>query len=162
MADVGLHWTEAIVLTNVISEALRGPIGRKRPRVSQNDAFVFEFGGGFTKFEDRAFPSLHSSSAFATAAALAGEVHARNPDKFWVAAPLLYGAALVPGITRMYLNQHWASDIVSGAFVGTLIGAKVVHYAHTHNRSKLDRVLLGATAAPPDGGGYMVGLSFNQ
>jgi membrane-associated phospholipid phosphatase len=159
---VGLHWTEAIVLNNVVSELIRGPVGRKRPRVSPNDAFAFELGGGFTKFEDRSFPSLHSSSAFATAAALVGEVRERKPELTWVVGPVLYGAALIPGITRMYLDEHWASDVVSGAFVGTLIGAKVVHYAHTHRRSKLDRILLGTTVVPLNSGGMMVGMSFKQ
>lgn len=159
VADVGLHWSEAIVLNNVVSELIRGPIGRARPRVSQDNAFKFEFGGGFTKFEDRSFPSLHSSSAFATAAALVGEIHERHPGAAtWIAAPLLYGAATIPGVTRMYLDQHWASDVVSGAFVGTLIGAKVVHYAHTHRRTKLDRALLGTTIAPVKGG---VALAFS-
>jgi membrane-associated phospholipid phosphatase len=162
VADVGLHWTEAIVLNNVVSELIRGPVGRVRPRVSPGNAFKFEFGGGFTKFEDRSFPSLHTSSAFATAAALVGEVHARKPELMWVAAPLLYSAALIPGITRLYLDQHWASDVAAGAFVGTLLGAKVVHYAHTHRRSKLDRVLLGTTIVPLDGGGMMVGVSLKQ
>jgi len=161
VADVGLHWTEAIVLNNVVSELIRGPIGRVRPRVSQNDAFKFEFGGGFTKFEDRSFPSLHSSSAFATAAALVGEVHERRPGATWVVAPILYGAALIPGATRMYLNQHWASDVVSGAFVGTLLGAKVVHYAHTHRRTKLDRILLGTTVVPVSGG-VVLAVSLKQ
>ncbi|MEP6493258.1 MAG: phosphatase PAP2 family protein [bacterium] len=159
VADVGLHWTEAIVLNNVVSELIRGPIGRVRPRVSPDDAFKFEFGGGFTKFEDRSFPSLHSSSAFATAAALVGEVHERRPGATWVVAPLLYGAAMIPGVTRMYLNQHWASDVASGAFVGTLIGAKVVHYAHSHRRSKLDRALLGTTIVPMNGG---VGFAYSM
>src|SRR4051812_44571883 len=167
VADVGLHWSEAIILNNVISEVIRGPVGRVRPRVFADrtppgvpvkyDAYSFEFWSGFTKFENRSFPSLHASSAFASAAAIAGEVHARSPDKFWVVAPIAYGVAMIPGITRMYLNQHWASDVVAGAFVGTLIGTKVVHYSHTHKRSKLDRVLLGATAAPLTGGGWMDG-----
>jgi hypothetical protein len=38
----------------------------------------------------------------------------------------------------------------------------VVHYAHTHRRSKLDRVLLGTTIVPLDGGGMMVGVSLKQ
>ena len=78
----------------------------------------------------------------------------------WFAAPLLYGAAMVPGITRVYLNQHWASDIVSGAFVGTFFGAKVVHYAHTHRRTKLDRALMATTIMPDGRGGVYVGASF--
>jgi hypothetical protein len=54
------------------------------------------------------------------------------------------------------LNQHWASDIVAGAFVGQLLGDRVVTYAHSHRRSRLDRVLLGSALVPMSGGGMMV------
>jgi membrane-associated phospholipid phosphatase len=151
-ADVGLHWTEALLFTDVVSQAIRGPLGRARPRVAQDDPFQFHFGQGFTKFEYRAFPSLHSAVGFATAAALVGEIKVHHSDATWYAAPLLYGVALVPGLTRMYLNQHWASDVFAGAFIGQLIGSRVVYYAHTHKRTKLDRALL-ATSVMPDGRG---------
>ena len=72
---------------------------------------------------------------------------------------MLYGLAMVPGLTRMYLNQHWASDVVSGAFIGQLIGSRVVHYAHTHRRTKLDRALLATTVMPDGHGGTMVMVS---
>jgi membrane-associated phospholipid phosphatase len=159
VTDIGLHTSEALVLTDVISETIRGPIGRARPRVSEDDQYNFKFWAGFTKFENRSFPSLHSASAFAAAASLVGEIHERNPSATKYAAPLLYAAASVPGLTRMYLNQHWASDIVSGAFVGTLLGAKVVHYAHSHRRSKLDRVLMGSTLMPNGQGGVLAAVS---
>src|SRR5436190_3715820 len=58
VTDIGLHATEAMVLTDVTSELIRGPIGRARPRISQDDAFKFSFGKGFTDFGYRAFPSL--------------------------------------------------------------------------------------------------------
>jgi hypothetical protein len=160
VTDVGLHMTEAMVLTDVTSEIIRGPVGRARPRVSQDDQYNFSFGKGFTAFENRAFPSLHSASAFAFASSLTAEIHERNPGAAWVVGPVLYAAAVIPGATRVYLNQHWASDIVSGAFVGTLIGAKVVHYAHTHRRSKLDRVLMGTNFSVDPHGGFAVGASF--
>ena len=66
---------------------------------------------------------------------------------------------MIPGLTRMYLNQHWASDVVSGAFIGSLIGNRVVHYTHTHKPSKLDRVLLGSTIMPDGHGGFAIGES---
>jgi hypothetical protein len=158
-ADVGLHWTESLLLTDVISQAIRGPLGRARPRVSQDDAFNFKFGAGFTKFERRAFPSLHSAVGFATAASLLGEIQLRNPDATKYAAPLLYGFAMIPGLTRMYLNQHWASDVVAGAFIGQFIGHRVVHYAHTHKRTKLDRALLATSVTPNGFGGTLVSLN---
>jgi membrane-associated phospholipid phosphatase len=163
-ADVALHTAESTILTSVISQIIRGPLGRARPSVSPDDQYTFEFGKGFTHFNNRAFPSLHSATAFAAASALVAETRLRNPDALWYAAPLLYAGAAVPGVTRMYLNQHWASDVVSGAFVGTLLGSRVVHYAHTHERTKLDRALLGSTAAAvPDGrGGVMLVVTIRR
>ena len=42
IADVGLHTTEALVLTVSASELIRAPLGRARPRVSPTDPSVFE------------------------------------------------------------------------------------------------------------------------
>jgi membrane-associated phospholipid phosphatase len=155
-ADVGLHTLEALVLTTSVSQVVRGVFGRTRPRVSLEDPFDFRPGTGFTGFETRSFPSLHTAAAFATATALVGEIRVRRPAAVKVAAPLLYGAAVVPGLTRVYLDQHWASDIVAGAFVGALLGSRVVSYAHSHRRTRLDRVLLGLSAVPDHRGGGML------
>ena len=155
-ADVGLHTLEALVLTTTVSQVVRGVTGRTRPRVSREDPFVFKPGTGFRGFETRSFPSLHTAAAFATATALVGEIRERRPSATKVAAPLLYTAAMVPGLTRVYLDQHWASDIVAGAFVGALLGSRVVSYAHSHKRNRLDRVLLGLGAVPDGRGGAML------
>lgn len=159
MADVALHTAESTILTSVISQTIRGPLGRQRPSISPDDQYRFQFGKGFTEFNNRSFPSLHAATGFAAATAVSAEIHERNPNASWWVTPVAYTVAMVPGLTRMYLNQHWASDIVSGAFVGALIGNRVVHYAHTHNRTKLDRWLLGSTIAPNAYGGIAVGES---
>jgi membrane-associated phospholipid phosphatase len=159
VADVGLHLSEALILTVASSELLRGPIGRSRPRVTNDNAFIFHFGGGFTHFDERSFPSLHASAAFATAAVLTEEIRVRRPEALSYAEPLLYAAATVPGITRIYLNQHWTSDIAAGAFLGFLLGRKVVRYAHSHQRSKLDQMLLGTTILPLGDGRTLVAVS---
>jgi hypothetical protein len=160
VTDVGLHMSEALALTDVTSELIRGPVGRARPRVSQDDQYNLSFGKGFTVFANRAFPSLHSASAFAAASSLTAEIYERNTRAAWIVGPVLYAAAWIPGTTRIYLNPHWASDVVSGAFVGTLFGAKVVHYAHTHRRNKLDRFLMGTNVSVDPRGGFAVGTSF--
>ena len=69
---------------------------------------------------------------------------------------MLFAAALVPGATRMYLDQHWASDVVAGAFLGTLLGTRVVSYAYSHHPSKLDRALLAVSVVPNGHGGLMI------
>jgi membrane-associated phospholipid phosphatase len=155
VTDIGLHLTEAIVFTDVIAEAIRGPLGRARPRVSPDDQYNFKFWAGFTEFDHRAWPSIHAAAAFSIASALVAEIDERNPDANWYAAPLLYGAAMIPGITRMYLNQHWASDVAAGAFLGTLIGSRVVYYGHSHRPNKIERAL-GLVAVMPAGDGRWV------
>ncbi len=161
-ADVGLHTFEALVLTTAISEVLRATIGRTRPREAQENAFRFDPFNGFVAFETRSFPSLHTAAAFATATALVGEIRERRPETAKVAAPLLYTAAMIPGLTRVYLDQHWASDVVAGAFVGALLGSRVVSYAHSHRRNRLDRALLGISAVPDGYGGALVMVTLQR
>ena len=158
VADVGLHTTEALVLTVAMSEAIRGPVGRLRPREAQDDQYNFLFWGGFTDFARRAYPSIHSAVGFATATAIVQEIHFRHPEANKWAAPILYTAALIPGVTRLYLDQHWASDVFSGSVLGAVLGTKVVNYAHTHKRNRLDRWMLGAIVVP-SANGLMVGES---
>ena len=155
-ADVGLHTLEALVLTTGMSQVVRGVLGRTRPRASLEDPFRFKPFTGFSGFETRSYPSLHTAASFAAASALVGELHERRPSAVKVAAPLLYTAALVPPLTRIYLDQHWASDLVAGAFLGVLIGNRVVSYAHSHRRNRLDRALLAVSAMPDGRGGIML------
>jgi membrane-associated phospholipid phosphatase len=152
ITDIGLHTTEALVLTVAVSELIRAPLGRARPRASPEDAYNVKLGKGFTDFAYRSYPSLHAAAGFAAAAAVVGELRARDSNAQWILGPVLYGAAMVPGMTRMYLNQHWASDVVSGAVLGQLLGSKVVRYAHSHRKSRLDRMLSGFSVAPTSEG----------
>lgn len=149
---------EALLLTNVVSQAIRGPFGRARPYVTHDENnSEFHVRKGFTSYDYRSLPSLHAASAFAAASALTAEMEEHHSGMTHVVSPLLFTAALVPGFTRMYLDQHWASDVAMGAFVGTFLGAKVVHHAHGNPRNRLDRMLLGATVQPLEHGGVALG-----
>ena len=161
-ADVGLHTLEALVFTTGVSQVIRGALGRTRPRASLEDPFLFKPFTGFRAFETRSYPSLHAAASFAAATALVGEIHLRRPSAVKVAAPLLYTAALVPPMTRIYLDQHWMSDIVAGAFLGALLGSRVVSYAHSHSRNRLDRALLAVGAMPDGFGGVMLVVDLSR
>lgn len=141
LADVGAHVTEALVVTEVVSEFVRSTLGRTRPHASPDDAFQFEPGGGLRHFEYRSFPSLHAAVAFTTAASLSEEMRVRGVGARAYLAPLLYAAATIPGFTRIYLDQHWASDVLAGSVIGAFVGNRVVRYAHSR-RTPIDRVLL--------------------
>jgi membrane-associated phospholipid phosphatase len=71
------------------------------------------------------------------------ETHRRSPSHVRLVAPVAYGLALTPGLARMYLGKHWASDVFMGAFVGTLAGWRVVSYSHDNPDNRVDRALLG-------------------
>ena len=157
-ADIGLHVAEAVFTASVASQVIRGPLGRTRPTVSGLDnPYDFQFFRGFSDFDARAFPSIHASSGFAAATVLVAETSRRNPRANWVVAPIATVLAASPCYARMYLGQHWASDILMGGFMGTFAGLRVVSYSHDHPDNRVDRFFLGKHAhglmiVPADGG----------
>lgn len=145
VADLGLHATESVVLAEGIGFVLKRAIGRARPYVSNTaDPRDFSLGTGFGTGDRRSFPSGHTYTAFALASAMTSEMRAWRPGSTWLVAPIMYGGAAAVGLSRMYHNQHWASDIVLGAAVGTFSGLKLVRYMHDHPDNRGDRFLLGA------------------
>ena len=146
VATVSFHVSEAVAAASITNQLIRGPLGRTRPRDATpafDNQYDFQFLRGFTHFQNRAFPSIHSSSGFAAASVLVAEVHQRNPSATWWVGVPAYAFALTPGLSRMYLGQHWASDILSGAAVGTFFGWRIVQYSREHPTTPVDRVFLG-------------------
>jgi len=74
---------------------------------------------------------------------LVAEVQRRNAGATWAVAVPAYALALTPGLSRMYLGQHWASDILAGAFLGTFYGWRIVNYSHEHPTTPVDKLFLG-------------------
>jgi membrane-associated phospholipid phosphatase len=150
VAALGLHGLEALLLSAAITTTIKDTAGRARPYV-HSDTLTndFQLLRGLRKGHDyQSFPSGHTATAFAVAAAATGEaVHWVDVKKWspvWqyaVGTTLFTGATLV-GVSRMYHDQHWASDVVAGAAVGMFSGFKVVKYAYRHPRNRFDRWLL--------------------
>jgi membrane-associated phospholipid phosphatase len=147
--DIALHATESVVLASLTSQVIRGPLGRSRPFVTNDtDQFDFRFGKGFSNFDYRAFPSIHTSSSMAVATVLTMELHRRRSDATPFVAPVLFAAGLLPGLARIQLDQHWATDVFAGALMGIFSGYKVVSYSHDHPNNFFDRTLLKVSAMP--------------
>jgi len=154
LADLGWHGTEALIVGELTAVVLKGTIGRQRPYVRPRDSNSYKLFRGFGR-EDRyrSFPSGHATSAFAAAAAVTSETSRWWPETRWIIGPVLYGGAALTGVSRMYNNRHWASDVLIGAGIGTFAGLKVVRYHHTHPGNRLDRWMLAGSLAPtPEGG----------
>ncbi len=54
-------------------------------------------------------------------------VIAEHYDSIWIKAASYIVASAV-GYARLNNNEHWASDVLAGAALGTFVGHVVVHY----------------------------------
>jgi membrane-associated phospholipid phosphatase len=122
---------DAIVSTTLASKAITPAIkqlaGRERPN------------GG----DDPAFPSGHATQAFALATVIASHYEQR-----WVQW-LAYGVATGVGLSRVYHDAHWTSDVIAGAAIGAFVGRTVVN---TNRKERL--------SVRPVPGGVAVGLTW--
>ena len=149
-AQLGLHGTEALLVGHGLGLVLKGVIGRARPYKDITNPHDYQLMRGFKRGKEgyRSMPSGHTIAAFAAAAAVTSETKSWWPNSVWLIAPAMYGGATIAGVSRMYNNKHWASDVITGAAIGTMAGVMVVRYNHTHAGNRLDRWFLGASVSP--------------
>ncbi len=145
-ASTALHAGEAVVIGSVVTTAIKLTVGRARPAVSIDDPHTMRsLRGSWRSGEFRSFPSGHTTIAFAVASAITAEQTRRRPNDRWSSGVPLYGLASLVGLSRMYDNRHWASDVVAGAGIGTLAGVTVVRFNRTRPDNRVDRWLLGVS-----------------
>jgi membrane-associated phospholipid phosphatase len=97
----------AIVLELAASEAMKVSFNRLRPG-EKYPTEIFPY----HHIHGKSFPSGHSSLAFSTAASLSIQC-----KKWYITLPAYAWAASV-GYSRVYLGEHYPSDVIAGAAVG--------------------------------------------
>lgn len=104
----GYRIVAALALAGVTTTVAKEVTGRLRPGdASPPDPLNFRPFSG-----QDAFPSGHTTMAFALAASVAQEVH-----RTWVTVPL-YALAAGTGWSRINDDRHWLADVAGGALVG--------------------------------------------
>ena len=159
LASLGLHGTEALIVGEGVAGVVKMVVGRQRPSVSPGNPNSYGFMRGLSSDTYRSFPSGHTVSAFAAAAAVTAETSRNAPNTRWIVAPIMYGGAALVGASRMYNNRHWASDVIIGAGIGTFAGLKVVRFNDSHTGNRVDRFFLTGSLIPEPGGGHALHLS---
>lgn len=115
----------SIIASGIVTPAIKYTVGRSRP--SQSDA-VYRF----RPFSGAAsFPSGHTTQAFAVASVISAHY-----DETWIKYTS-YSVAGLAGLARSYHQAHFASDVVAGALVGTLVGQSVVAYNQQRRAGKV-------------------------
>lgn len=112
----------SILLTIVVSQGLKRVVfeDEKRPATAYSELRDVH---GMERHLNNSFPSGHTTAAFTfiTVLVLAFE------KKIWIqlAAPIFASAV---GFSRVYLGQHYLSDIVAGAVLGVFIVSVVAYF----------------------------------
>jgi membrane-associated phospholipid phosphatase len=156
VSDVGIHITESYATAAIVTFAIKGFAGRARPytyAVNQETAYDFRAGRGFPHREPySSFPSGHATGSFAFASAITSETSRHWPRHARLVGALAYGGAFLDGVSRVYRDTHWPSDVAAGALIGTMSGLLVTRYQHARPGNRLDALARRVTFAPsPDG-----------
>ena len=122
---------ESFALAGLLVRVPKNLIGRRRP-----DAWPPSTPSDWDgPFQGTSFPSGHTTASFAVASVIATQYR----DIRWIPIAA-YSVASLAGVSRIYDNKHWLSDVVAGAVVGTLVGNFV---SHRTSDSKLSVVPFG-------------------
>jgi len=115
LLETGRDAVEAEILAaGITTPVLKYAIGRVRPS-DGSDADEFRpFSGSAS------LPSGHATEAFAVASVLSARADG------WVVPVLSYTLASCVAYARVNDRAHWASDVIAGGVIGTLIGRTIV------------------------------------
>jgi undecaprenyl-diphosphatase len=105
----------AIAVPGLVVSIVKRIVGRARPIVAGEDAFLYKF--FLWRVEYASFPSGHATTAFAAAIAF-GVLWPRLRPLFWT-------YAIVVALSRVVVTAHHPSDVVAGAIAGA-VGALLV------------------------------------
>ena len=112
IAERAVFFFAAIAASGLVCQALKHVVGRARPRFLDNLG-AYHFAGPTLHSGYESFPSGHSTTAFAAALALT----LLRPA--W--SVILYPAAVLICVSRVFAAAHYPSDTLAGALLGTLV-----------------------------------------
>jgi hypothetical protein len=107
---------ESYIASSVISTALKFAVGRARPEAGEGSGSFHPFS---TRSSWTALPSGHATSVWSVATVIAD----RTDNGFVDVA--CYGVAFITSLSRIYVDKHWASDVLIGSAIGYFTAKKI-------------------------------------
>ena len=123
--------TEAASLALLLDQVAKYAVGRSRPELWLGRPSADSRG-------NVSFFSGHTTFAFAMAASSSTLLLSQHAPGAVALSVVAFSAAGLTGYLRMAAEQHYLTDVLAGAVVGTLVGWAVPHFFH----------------APREGGGF--------
>ena len=114
----GVVFSEVIAATYATTGWLKVVVGRERPVMYTSGAAA----AAGDPDSQRSVPSSHTAAAFAAATSYLVVSGRQDLPHRTRNAVLLYGAAATTGALRLAAGEHFPTDVLAGAALGTLIG----------------------------------------
>lgn len=129
MPTIVTMYAETLLMAKGTADSLKLLASRTRPCMYYDNypqAFIDD--GDWCK----SWPSGHTTYTFASAAFLTYTFAKYNPDSYWkyVVAGTSYAIALTTGTLRVLSGNHFVTDVLTGAAIGTAWGF-LVPWLHT-------------------------------
>lgn len=121
LQETGRELLTALTIEGAFGEILKIGFGRYRPYTNKGAATFNPFS---INEASASLPSGHTTTAFTVSSVLAKRI-----DNPYVSCGL-YAMAFFTGCQRIYSDNHWFSDVIMGAILGTAIGRSKIGRAH--------------------------------
>ncbi len=147
----GVLLISSATATGFLQQVTKSLTGRARPETGLDSNHFRPFGGssGF-----RSFPSGHAVLTFTAAHSLAKQF-----ENTWVKAGI-YTLGVIPGLTRIYEDAHWTSDVVlSWALSYFMVEAIDIYLDSKYDQKYNQKDTLGSRVSLSLGGGG-VGVAY--
>ena len=143
IAELGLRGAEGIAVSSAISGITKGLASRARPFVTPGEPWHFEFARGWTDAHYFSMPSGHTTASFGFAVAVSLAASRLVPRYRALFTGLALLSAVAVAFARTYADQHWLTDVMTGALLGGATGWWLVRLHGRIGSSAFDRALLG-------------------
>lgn len=104
----------AYVFSGLVAQIIKRTLELPRPKVWFENHDILHFVAGVSVYSSNSFPSGHTATAFALFTLLA--ISTKNK----LYGILYFILALIVGLSRVYLLQHFLLDILVGSIIGTV------------------------------------------
>lgn len=134
---MGIYATASFLSASLFSQLLKhfffDEVNRPSFIFNYYNSYPLTYVDGVDRYIHNSFPSGHATQAFAIFMCLAF----LTKSNFLKA--LFFSAALLTAFSRVYLSQHWLTDITAGSFIGLFFSALFYYVFISQNKlAKLD------------------------